>query len=225
MCKLTLQRSRLVHRNTFILLYSVNDNYLNFESSREWIFMWCISHLDAITVGKYAPVSVENERNSFSQYTTHNFMDPHSRASKKNASHGNEALPQDTTHLIQRPCYQRGGPCQDPAGNWPSWRDPNRSGMDMSPVYQVWPKPSCKAQWKGGRRQGRQKKRWEDNIREWTGLEFAKSQRAVQNWQKWRILVVKSYVVPQRPSRLRDRCERWEWESTQSGIWNYPLST
>ena len=23
---------------------------------------------------------------------------------------------------------------------------------------------------KGGRRQGRQKKRWEDNIREWTGL-------------------------------------------------------
>ena len=27
----------------------------------------------------------------------------------------------------------------------------------------------------GGRRQGRQRKRWEDNIREWTGLEFAKS--------------------------------------------------
>ena len=32
---------------------------------------------------------------------------------------------------------------------------------------------------KGGRRQGRQRKRWEDNIREWTGLEFGKSQRAV----------------------------------------------
>ena len=28
---------------------------------------------------------------------------------------------------------------------------------------------------KGGRRQGRQRKRWEDNIREWTGLEFGKS--------------------------------------------------
>ena len=28
---------------------------------------------------------------------------------------------------------------------------------------------------KGRRRQGRQKKRWEDNIREWTGPEFAKS--------------------------------------------------
>ena len=34
---------------------------------------------------------------------------------------------------------------------------------------------------KGGRRQGRQRKRWEDNIREWTGLVFAKSQRAVKN--------------------------------------------
>ena len=43
-------------------------------------------------------------------------MDPHSRAPKKNTSHGNKELPQDTTHLIQRPCYQRGSPCQDPAG-------------------------------------------------------------------------------------------------------------
>ena len=32
---------------------------------------------------------------------------------------------------------------------------------------------------KGGRRQGGQRKRWEDNIRDWTGLEFAKSKRAV----------------------------------------------
>ena len=28
---------------------------------------------------------------------------------------------------------------------------------------------------KVGRRQGGQRKRWEDNIREWTGLEFGKS--------------------------------------------------
>ena len=57
---------------------------------------------------------------------------------------------------------------------------------------------------KGGRRQGGQRKRWEDNIREWTGLEFGKSQRAVENREKWRKLVAKSSVVPQRPSRLRD---------------------
>ena len=35
---------------------------------------------------------------------------------------------------------------------------------------------------KGGRRQGRQRKRWEGNIRE--VLKFAKSQRAVENREK-----------------------------------------
>ena len=49
--------------------------------------------------------------------------------------------------------------------------------------------------------QGGQKKRWEDNIREWTGLEFAESHRAVEDREKWRKLVVKSSVVPRRPSR------------------------
>ena len=36
-------------------------------------------------------------------------------------------------------------------------------------------------------------------------LEFAKSQRALENKEKWRKLVVKSSVVPQRPSQLSDR--------------------
>ena len=36
------------------------------------------------------------------------------------------------------------------------------------------------------------KKRYRDNIREWTGQEFAKSQRAVVNSENWRKLVVKS---------------------------------
>ena len=57
---------------------------------------------------------------------------------------------------------------------------------------------------KGEGRQGRQRKRWEDSIREWTGLEFTKSQRRVENREKWRKLVAKLSVVPQRPSRLRD---------------------
>ena len=41
---------------------------------------------------------------------------------------------------------------------------------------------------KGERRQVRQRKRWEDNIREWPGLEFGKSQRAVgkrENGGNW----------------------------------------
>ena len=54
---------------------------------------------------------------------------------------------------------------------------------------------------KGGRRQGRRRKRWEVNtrIRKRTGLEFAKSQRAVEQLKKWRRLVVKSSVVPIEP--------------------------
>ena len=45
---------------------------------------------------------------------------------------------------------------------------------------------------KGGRRQGRQRR----HIRAWTGLEFTKSQRAVENREKWRKLVAESSVVP-----------------------------
>ena len=36
---------------------------------------------------------------------------------------------------------------------------------------------------KGGKKQGRQRKKWKDNIREWKGLEFGRSQRAVENSQ------------------------------------------
>ena len=48
-------------------------------------------------------------------------------------------------------------------------------------VHQVWPKPSCKAQWKREEDKADRKKRWEVNTKKWTGLEFAKSQRAVEN--------------------------------------------
>ena len=37
---------------------------------------------------------------------------------------------------------------------------------------------------KGGRRQGGQRRRWRDDVREWTGLEFAKYQRVVENREK-----------------------------------------
>ena len=49
---------------------------------------------------------------------------------------------------------------------------------------------------RGGRRRGKQRKRWEDNIREWTGLSFAESQRAVEDRDRWRRLVAVSSVMP-----------------------------
>ena len=59
---------------------------------------------------------------------------------------------------------------------------------------------------KGGRRQGGQRKTGKTtsgNGQAWSS-EFGKSQRAVENREKWRKLVAKSSVVHQRPSRLRD---------------------
>ena len=57
----------------------------------------------------------------------------------------------------------------------------------------------------GGRRRGRHRKRWEDNIKEWTGLEWNIILRKAENREEWRKLVIKSTVVRQRSARLRDR--------------------
>ena len=55
---------------------------------------------------------------------------------------------------------------------------------------------------KGKRKRGRQKKRWEDNIKEWTGMEFASSTRAAENRSRWKGIVANSSVVPRRPSKV-----------------------
>ena len=119
-------------------------------------------------------------------------------------------LPQGTKHLIQRPCYtneevrakiqQAIGPHEDLLKivkrrklQW--YGHVSRSSGLAKTILQ--------GTVKGGKRQGRQRKRWEDNIR--AGFEFAKSQRAVESKEKRRKLVVKSSEVPRRPSRLRDR--------------------
>ena len=52
---------------------------------------------------------------------------------------------------------------------------------------------------KGEREQGRQRKRWEDNIREWTGLGFGRSQRAVENRENLRKLVANHLWCPDDP--------------------------
>ena len=121
-------------------------------------------------------------------------------------------LPHDTTHLIQRPktneevrakIQQAIGLHEDLLTTvkrrklqW--YGHISRSSGPAKTILQ--------GTVKRGRRQGRQKKTWEDNIREWTGLEFGKSQRAVENREKWRKLVAKSSVVPlsQRPPLSRD---------------------
>ena len=52
------------------------------------------------------------------------------------------------------------------------------------------------------RKRGRQKKRWTDNIKEWTGTDFACSTRAAENRTRWKGTVVDTSVVHRRPSKV-----------------------
>ena len=54
----------------------------------------------------------------------------------------------------------------------------------------------------GKRKRGGQKKRWKDNIKEWTGMDFASSTRAAENRSRWKGIVANSSVVPRRPSKV-----------------------
>ena len=78
-----------------------------------------------------------------------------------------------------------------------------------------WPKPSCKAQWKGEEDKadkGRGGKTTSGNGQAWSSASPRGQWRTGKNWRK---LVAKSSVVPQRPSRLRDWwCWWWWWSQT-----------
>ena len=131
-------------------------------------------------------------------------MDPPSRAPKKNTSHGNEVLQQDTTNFIQRPCSSvpRSSRQSDHTKtSWSSYRDANRSCVDMSLVHLVWSKPSCKTQWKGEEEKadkGRGEKTTSGNGQAWS-LPSPGGQWITG--RKYRKLAAKSSVEPQRPSR------------------------
>ena len=146
-------------------------------------------------------------------------MDPHSWAQKRNTtitSHGNEVLLQDTKHLIQRLCYQRGSPCQNLAGNQTTRRPPNdrkktltavvwsyllfiRSGQNHIARHSERGKKTSQVEEKMGRQQQGMDRPGVRKVPEGSG-ELGK---------KWRKLVAKSSVVSKRPSRLRDRWWRW----------------
>ena len=57
----------------------------------------------------------------------------------------------------------------------------------------------------GGRRKGRQKKRCEDNISEWTRLGLGEGLRKAEKREEWRKVVARSSLIPQRSFRLRDQ--------------------
>ena len=50
----------------------------------------------------------------------------------------------------------------------------------------------------------RPKKRWEDNIKEWTVMGFCDTLWAAEHRERWRSIVATSSVTRRRPSVLRD---------------------
>ena len=67
----------------------------------------------------------------------------------------------------------------------------------------VWPHLKILWHGEGARRRERQKKRWEDNIKEWTEMGFGDSLRAAEDREVWKGIVAMSSVVPRGP-KLRD---------------------
>ncbi|GFO47240.1 hypothetical protein PoB_007374500 [Plakobranchus ocellatus] len=55
----------------------------------------------------------------------------------------------------------------------------------------------------GGRRRERQKKRWKDNIREWTRFELRNTLRKAEDSEEWKAVVRRS-SAPRQISNLRD---------------------
>ena len=138
-------------------------------------------------------------------------MDPHSSAPKKNTSHGNEVLLQDTTHLIQRPyvtkekvydkIQQAIGPHKDLLTivnrrklQW--YGHVSRSSGQAKIILQ------------GTVKGGKKTRQTEEEVgRQHQGMDrpgARQSRKAVENRGKWRKLVAKSPVLPKRPSRLRN---------------------
>ena len=67
-------------------------------------------------------------------------------------------------------------------------RDENCSGMVMFPVHQVWPKPSCKAQWKGEEDKadrGRGGKTTSGNGQAWSSASSRGQWRTWKNGENW----------------------------------------
>ena len=135
-------------------------------------------------------------------------MNPHSRDAEKNTSHENEVLPQATMHLIQRPRYQRGSPCQDPAGDRTTRRPDHGKETQTKVAWTCFPFIRSGQNHLGRHSERRKKTRQTEKGvgRQHQGMDRPGARQDPEGsgeQTKMEKLVVKSSVVPQRPSRLR----------------------
>ena len=79
--------------------------------------------------------------------------------------------------------------------------------MDVSPVHQVWPKPSCKAQWKEEEDKADRKK---EVGRQHQGMGRPKVRQVLEGSGEWSKMEQTGCEVICGSLRLRDRW-RWRW--------------
>ena len=127
-----------------------------------------------------------------------------------------------TTHLIQRPCYQRGSPCQDPAGNRTTWGPPDHRKETQTAV--VW---SCLPFIRSGQNhlarhneRGKKTRPTKEEVgRQHQGIDRPGVRQVSEgSGEQGKIekTGLKIIVVPQRPSRLRDWW--WWWRKPMLGF-------
>lgn len=71
----------------------------------------------------------------------------------------------------------------------------------------LWPCWAHPARYRAQREEtrGEQKKRWEDNVAEWTPFKLSEAMRPAEDREGWRDLLGRSAVVPQRPTGVTGR--------------------
>ncbi|GFO24905.1 hypothetical protein PoB_005141000 [Plakobranchus ocellatus] len=83
----------------------------------------------------------------------------------------------------------------------------------------IWPCPEHHA----GYRKWRKKKRWEENIREWTGLELRNTLRKAEDREEWKAVVRRSSAAPRRIPDLRDSLQI-PWHTSYERVYILPSS-
>ena len=104
-------------------------------------------------------------------------------------------------HFAQGPCYQWGdSPLENMVNSYNHvqetklrWFVSRSSGLA---------KTILQGTVNGNRRKGRKKKRWKDNNKECTGMDFAGSTKAAEDRTRWKGVVAKSSVVSQWPYKV-----------------------
>ena len=133
---------------------------------------------------------------------------------KQKSREGSKPLRCDALYFLQRPCDERGDSQQNPECNWSAWWSSNHGKENETQM--VWPHLKIFGHGEDSsvgdnERNKKERKRWEDNIKEWTGIGIGDSLRAAEDREGWKGIVATSSVVPRRPPRLRDWHEmRWD---------------